>query len=156
MRVQKFSFLLNSHCKIVSLCRVNQQVKGVHWGWNNLRQDANRFSMSYDKETYWKLQKLLSKFLWFLPKRWQPRDTTFGECRSNFFSPQKVMMNLSDIWFSIYLHTYTDLYNLVQCDPCIWIHITHGGKNTLQITADRRRLKYSPVKSHYWSLHNRC
>ena len=34
------------------------------------------------------------------------------------------------------------LYNLVNCDPCLWIHVTHGGQNTLQITTDRRGLEH--------------
>lgn len=111
--------------------------------------------MSNDKVTNRKLQRLPRKILWFSPKRWQPRDITFGECRLNFFFTGKIPEEfLRHLVFYI-SGTCTHLYNLVECDPCLWIHITHGGKNTLQITADRRGLKYSPVQS-LLIIDNRC
>ena len=48
------------------------------------------------------------------------------------------------------------LYNLVNCDPCLWIHVTHGGQNTLQITTDRRGLehkKFMYIKIHTTKIH---
>lgn len=70
-----------------------------------------------------------------------------------YFSTFKSVHYFSKSWRWFLM---THLYNLVNCDPCLWIHVIHGGQNTLQITTDRRGLehkKFMYIKIHTTKIH---